>query len=49
MWITGDVELPNEILEAYKLGELVFFVGAGASVDEPSSLPLFGGLAEQLA
>lgn len=49
MWITGDVELPDEILEAHELGELVFFVGAGASVDEPSNLPLFKDLAEQLA
>lgn len=49
MWITSDVELPDEILEAHERGELVFFVGAGASVDEPSNLPLFGGLAEKLA
>ena len=30
MWITGDVELPDEILDAHEHGELVFFVGAGA-------------------
>lgn len=49
MWITGDVELPDEILDAHERGELVFFVGAGASVGEPSNLPLFDGLARQLA
>lgn len=49
MWITGDVELPDEILDAHERGELVFFVGAGASVGEPSSLPLFDGLAKKLA
>lgn len=49
MWITGDVELPGELLDSYERGEVVFFVGAGASIDAPSNLPLFGSLAEQLA
>lgn len=49
MWITGDVELPDEILDAHERGELVFFVGAGASLDKPSNLPLFDGLARKLA
>lgn len=49
MWITGKVELPDEILDAHKRGELVFFVGAGASLDEPSNLPLFDSLARKLA
>lgn len=49
MWITGDVELPDEILDAHERGELVFFVGAGASLGEPSSLPLFDSLAKKLA
>ncbi|GAA2225351.1 DUF4020 domain-containing protein [Promicromonospora sukumoe] len=49
MWITGDVDLPAEILDAHVEHRLVFFVGAGASVDPPSSLPLFGSLARQLA
>lgn len=49
MWITGDVELPEEVLAAQADGSLVFFVGAGASVDHPSDLPLFGVLAEKLA
>ncbi|MGN6127653.1 MAG: SIR2 family protein [Humibacter sp.] len=49
MWITGDVELPDEILDAHERGELVFFVGAGASLSSPSNLPLFDGLAKKLA
>ncbi|MDR2254904.1 MAG: SIR2 family protein [Arthrobacter sp.] len=49
MWITGDVELPDEILDAHERGELVFFVGAGASVESPSKLPLFRNLAKTLA
>ena len=49
MWITGDVELPDEILDAHERGELVFFVGAGASQGAPSNLPLFDSLAKKLA
>jgi len=49
MWITGDVRLPDEILDAHEAGTLVFFVGAGASLGKPSNLPLFDGLARKLA
>src|SRR5690625_2036719 len=49
MWFTGDVELPDEILDAHERGELVFFVGAGASVGKPSNLPHFESLAKKLA
>lgn len=49
MWITGDVDLPDEILDAHERGELVFFVGAGASLGTPSNLPLFDTLARKLA
>lgn len=49
MWITGDVELPDEILDAHERGELVFFVGAGASMGKPSNLPHFHNLARRLA
>lgn len=49
MWITGNVELPDEILDAHERGELVFFVGAGASLGKPSNLPLFDSLAKKLA
>lgn len=49
MWITGDVELPETLLEAQREGRLVAFVGAGVSVSAPSSLPLFVPLAKQIA
>jgi hypothetical protein len=49
MWITSDVNLPQAILDAQSEGRLVLFVGAGASVDPPSGLPLFDRLACQLA
>ena len=49
MWITSDVDVPLAVLEAHSEQRLVFFVGAGVSVDAPSSLPLFGKLAQQLA
>lgn len=44
-WITSEVELPQELLDAHAEGRLVFFVGAGASYAAPSSLPLFEDLA----
>jgi hypothetical protein len=49
VWITGEVNLPAEVVEAHAEGRLVFFVGAGASMDAPSSLPSFTDLARQLA
>ena len=49
MWITSDVDLPQAVLDAQSGGRLVLFVGAGASVDAPSKLPLFDKLARQLA
>jgi hypothetical protein len=48
MWITADVELPMELIEAHAAGNLVLFVGAGASRNPPSGLPLFEQLAEQV-
>lgn len=37
-----------ELVEAHSAGDLVLFVGAGASRNPPSSLPLFDELAEQI-
>ncbi|GGL98368.1 SIR2 family protein [Nakamurella endophytica] len=47
-WITADVQLPRLLLNAHAEGRVVFFVGAGASVAPPSSLPLFRELATAL-
>ncbi|WP_427007319.1 SIR2 family protein [Pseudarthrobacter sp. H2] len=49
VWITSDVNLPQAVLDAHSEERLVLFVGAGASVDAPSGLPLFDKLARQLA
>lgn len=40
--------MPIELIEAQAAGELVLFVGAGASLNRPSNLPLFAGLAKQI-
>jgi hypothetical protein len=44
----GDVEIPRDLINAHKAGELVLFVGAGASIDRPSNLPTFLGLTEKI-
>jgi hypothetical protein len=40
------VEFPPALIDAHKAGDLVLFVGAGASMQEPSSLRGFQGLVE---
>lgn len=49
MRITRGVELPEELLAAARAGELVLFVGAGASMGGKSDLPDFNELARQIA
>lgn len=49
MYITGDVDLPVEVLKAQAEDRLVVFVGAGASIDPPSDLMMFEALADQVA
>ncbi|HSH60085.1 MAG TPA: SIR2 family protein [Acidimicrobiales bacterium] len=49
MWITGQVDLPPGLIAAQQRGDLVVFVGAGVSMDAPSSLPSFAGLTERIA
>lgn len=45
----GRVNIPAELTDAHRAGQLVLFVGAGASVDAPSGLPLFDKLASKIA
>jgi hypothetical protein len=45
----GSIELPDELVEAHAEGRLVLFVGAGASVAEPTCLPSYRELAETVA
>ena len=49
MWITADVNIPQQLLNAAARGEVVFFVGAGASFNPPSNLPSYKQLATMLA
>ncbi|MFK4852317.1 SIR2 family protein [Microbacterium sp. ZW T6_19] len=49
MRITDDVNLPEALISAATVGDLVLFVGAGASMNAPASLPSFAELAAQLA
>ena len=49
MFVTRHVEIPEPLMLAQEQGSLVVFVGAGASLAPPSSLPLFRGLAEAIA
>ena len=44
----GTVDLPDELVNAHSEGRLVLFVGAGASVAEPSGLPTFERLAQMI-
>lgn len=48
MWIR-DVDIPEPLVEAHRKGELVIFVGAGASRGWPSSLPDFRDLTAEIA
>ncbi|HEY3143013.1 MAG TPA: DUF4020 domain-containing protein [Acidimicrobiales bacterium] len=48
MWIR-EVDIPEALVEAHRSGELVLFVGAGASRAEPSSLPDFRLLTKAVA
>ena len=48
MWIR-DVDLPSSLVEAHRSGNLVIFVGAGASRDAPSGLPDFRRLTADIA
>jgi len=47
--IFGSIDIPDELLEAQRLGKLVIFAGAGVSMGPPSSLPGFDGLAKAIA
>lgn len=48
MRFTIDIDIPKQILIAQRTGKLVVFVGAGASCDSPSNLPLFPELVRKI-
>lgn len=45
----GEVDLPPTVIRAHREGSLVLFVGAGASIPAPSSLPDFATLTRRIA
>jgi hypothetical protein len=45
----GKVDIPRDLIEARRKGELVVFAGAGVSVGPPSNLPGFRQLVENVA
>lgn len=49
MWVTENVEFPDELVDAALNDKLVLFVGSGASLDAPANLPSYQGLVKQLA
>ncbi len=49
MFITPEVDLPDDLLEALSGRRLVVFAGAGVSMGDPSNLPDFERLARQVA
>jgi hypothetical protein len=49
LWITAEVNLPDQILDAQQSSRLVVFAGAGVSIDAPSNMPSFPRLIEILA
>lgn len=49
MRVTSDVDLPVELIDAQRRGDLVVFAGAGVSMGAPSNLPSFGRLADEIA
>jgi hypothetical protein len=45
----GQIDFPNELLQAIRDGRFVVFAGAGVSMGDPANLPSFWSLAEQIA
>ncbi|MGW5918110.1 DUF4020 domain-containing protein [Nocardia fluminea] len=48
VWIC-EIDFPAPLIEAHRSGNLVIFVGAGASMSPPSSLPNFVTLTREIA
>lgn len=47
MWF-GDIDIPAELVQAAQAGQLVLFIGAGASMSAPASLPSFASLVDSI-
>ena len=44
----GEIDIPEELLEAQENGNLVVFAGAGVSIPKPANLPDFEKLCDQI-
>jgi hypothetical protein len=49
MFVTHDVDIPDEVMEALENSTLVIFAGAGVSMDPPSNFPNFDQLAKEIS
>lgn len=49
MWITSEVEIPDELFDKLEQRKLVLFVGAGVSMQGNSNLPNFDDLVDGIA
>lgn len=49
VWITSEVEIPDELIDHLEKGKLVLFVGAGVSMKGKSNLPNFDDLVDEIA
>ncbi|ENQ3080100.1 DUF4020 domain-containing protein [Bacillus sp. WLY-B-L8] len=49
VWITSEVEIPDELFDKFEQGKLVLFVGAGVSMKGNSNLPNFDDLVDDIA
>ncbi|APZ33937.1 hypothetical protein BOH66_06440 [Microbacterium aurum] len=49
MRLTSDVDIPDDLLAAARNERLALFIGAGVSINAPSNLPLYDGLARMIA
>jgi SIR2-like domain/Domain of unknown function (DUF4020) len=45
----AEIDVPQDLVAAHAEGEVVFFVGAGASMSSPTNLPSFAELTRRLA
>src|SRR4051794_40453010 len=45
----AGVDVPTRLVQAHADGDVVFFVGAGASAGPPTNLPLFDSLTKRIA
>ena len=48
LWSTDGIAIPEQLVEAFERDEVVFFCGAGVSMPDPSNLPSFAKLTQDI-